>query len=230
MCITHTSKIIKYWSRLLKLDENKLVKKAYNILYRLHNSGFHTWVSQVEQILNINNLQKFWADQSPLDDRELINFNISLQDKYTQSWEENIDKFPILRLYKKFKINFEIEPYLYLIKDNKLRNTFSKFRLSSHPLKIETGRHTKPKTPLEKRICTFCNFNSIESEEHLLLHCPFYQEERIYLFVKIIKYEEHILFNSNPNSVLIRLMSSNNSDILFSLCKFLEKALKARSL
>ena len=230
MCITHSSKIIKYWSRLLKLDKNKLVKKAYNTLYSLHNSGFQTWVSQIEQILNINNLQKFWVDQLPLDDHDLKNLNISLQVKFTQNWEENIDKFPILRFYKKFKTNFVIEPYLYLIKDNKLRKTLSKFRLSSHSLKIETGRHTKPKTPLEKRTCTLCNFNAIESEEHLLLHCPLYQEERIYLFSKIISHGVHIENNSNPNSVLISLMSSNNSDILFNLCKFLDKAFKARSL
>ena len=40
----------------------------------------------------------------------------------------------------------------------------SKFRLSAHRLRIETGRHTKPKTLLEKRKCHTCN--NLEDEFH----------------------------------------------------------------
>ena len=40
-----------------------------------------------------------------------------------------------------------METYLYHVKKSKYRITNAKFRLSSHTLKIERGRHTKPKTP-----------------------------------------------------------------------------------
>jgi hypothetical protein len=50
----------------------------------------------------------------------------------------------------------------------------TKFRISNHKLKIETGRYSKPIAPLENRICEKCFSDETESEEHLLLKCYFY--------------------------------------------------------
>ena len=70
-----------------------------------------------------------------------------------------------------------METYLVVIKDFKLRKCLSQFRLSSHSLDIEKGRHSKPKVPLERRICSFCKNNSVEDEEHFLLHCTHYKRK-----------------------------------------------------
>ena len=58
-------------------------------------------------------------------------------------------------------------PYLY-------RKVISKIRCSNHPLAIEIGRQKNPKTPREERICTVCEENAIEDEEHFLSKCPTY--------------------------------------------------------
>jgi hypothetical protein len=37
------------------------------------------------------------------------------------------------------------------------------------PLAIETGRFTSQITPIENRICKFCNQNQIEDEKHFFV-------------------------------------------------------------
>ena len=53
---------------------------------------------------------------------------------------------------------------------------YSRLRLSSHNLAIETGRYTS--IPRRERICTFCNTNVVENEFHFLLACPYYIDLR----------------------------------------------------
>jgi hypothetical protein len=70
------------------------------------------------------------------------------------------------------------ENYLHILSDFNQRKSFAKFRISNHKLKIETGRYSKPITPLENHICEKCFSDEIESEEHLLLKCSFYYTSR----------------------------------------------------
>ena len=52
--------------------------------------------------------------------------------------------------------------------NERARLTFTKLRLSSHSLKVETGRWSR--IPRENRLCE-CG-NAVEDEEHVLLFCP----------------------------------------------------------
>ena len=54
----------------------------------------------------------------------------------------------------------------------------NKFRLGNHKLRIETGRHTIPKTPEHLRTCQICNTSEIENETHFLLRCNAYNDIR----------------------------------------------------
>ena len=58
-----------------------------------------------------------------------------------------------------------------------------KFRTSSHDFRIETGRHSKIKLPIENRLCTECNV--IEDEKHFVLKCSLNISERIDLYTKV---------------------------------------------
>ena len=49
------------------------------------------------------------------------------------------------------------------------RITITRWRLSSHELKIETGRYTKPITNREDRLCKICR--EIENESHAIFTC-----------------------------------------------------------
>ena len=65
-----------------------------------------------------------------------------MEQKFIAEWQNDVkneSKYPILRTYRKFKTRYELEPYLYLVKNPKYRIAISKLRSSSHMLEIERG-------------------------------------------------------------------------------------------
>ena len=50
-----------------------------------------------------------------------------------------------------------------------LRQSFTRLRLMSHELKVETGRWSR--LPREERVCV-CNNEVVQDEKHVLLACP----------------------------------------------------------
>ena len=66
-----------------------------------------------------------------------------------------LDENGKLRNYLKLKWNFGFENYLHILSDFNQRKSFTKFRISNHKLKIETGRYSKPITPLVGCSMTF---------------------------------------------------------------------------
>ena len=83
-----------------------------------------------------------------------------------------------LRTYGLIKQEIGREEYLLQIKNTKIRQKLTKFRLSNHKLMIETGRHVKPK-PIDKeqRICPVCHLK-VEDEIHFLTECKIYDTLR----------------------------------------------------
>ena len=64
------------------------------------------------------------------------------------------------------------------------------FRLSSHSLQIELGRHNN--TTINNRLCTRCDYNAaVDDQEHFLIHCSFFIEERDVLFHEANNYIEN---------------------------------------
>ena len=85
-----------------------------------------------------------------------------------------------LRLYSKYKENNEQEMYLNLIQNKTYMQTLSRFRLSSHQLEIDTGRHIG--SDRDQRLCRKCKIRMIEDEYHFLLTCPLYNDLRTKYF------------------------------------------------
>ena len=50
----------------------------------------------------------------------------------------------------------------------KIKLPFDIFRLRNHTIRIEMGRHSLPKSPMQLRICPFCNSGETEDEKHVL--------------------------------------------------------------
>ena len=76
----------------------------------------------------------------------------------------------------------------------------SKLRLSDHKLQIEVGGHSK--TPIEARICQFCQLG-IENEVHFLLNCPLYHRLREKLFNKWTLKIAHFFVLNNQDKLTI---------------------------
>ena len=149
--------------------------------------------------------------------------------KFIEDWHNsitNVDKHPKLRTYSRFKTSFYPEPYLNSVKELKYRNAISKIRTSSHTLAIERGRYTRPKTPIEQRLCEFCDV--IEDEEHFLVACQSNQSDRNILFEKI-----QSLFpcfsGMSLSDKFIFLMTIENDQVMKWLGIFIHKSFSLRS-
>ena len=113
--------------------------------------------SEVGKRLTINDIDNKFANDCKK----------AIWNRLISSWFTNLHNSqanPILRTYMRFKSDFVIEPYLYLVKKLQYREAISKFRCNSHTLAIESGRHTNPRTPVADRKCLICDV--IEDELH----------------------------------------------------------------
>lgn len=70
-------------------------------------------------------------------------FKERIKGNFIQKWKADIQASKVLAFYKHFKVSLDYENYLNCLKYNKFRNVITQSRLSSHPLRIETGRYGK---------------------------------------------------------------------------------------
>ena len=143
-----------------------------------------------------------------------------LQKLYENKWKENIsdiDSQPKLRTYCKFKKEFHFEPYLSLVIP-KHRMVISRFRCSAHHLAIETGRHQKPKVPIDDRICLVCR--SLEDEQHHLIHCSKHDEIRKVLF-EAANSDINDFYSLSPSSKFNEILLCENPKVQKALAVFL---------
>ena len=73
--------------------------------------------------------------------------------------------------YCTIKDDYSPSLYLVLTRKNPSRKALVRFRISSHQLRIETGRTRYENIPRNERICHFGTSNKIEDENHFLLDC-----------------------------------------------------------
>jgi hypothetical protein len=221
LLVRQKQKVIKYWARILSLGDQSLVRLVYNLLLSLDHSGFKTWVTHVRNLLDEVNFSYAFSDQI-CNASSSSEIRTKVYELYVINWKKGICDVtlnPKLRSYCTYKQGFYMESYLKQIGDFKLRKILTRFRLSCHNLAIEKGRHCKPKLPVEKRICEYCQDNAVENESHFLMECSLYNDLRRDLFS--IRND----FRLHENN-FISILSCNVTS--FHLAKCLDKMFKRR--
>ena len=186
----------------------------------------HGLTQKNRDILSLFDFEDSWSKQTPLSKKDVSILIDRAKNSFLKEWTQSLENLPKLRFYKTFKTEFKFENYLLLIKDAKLRKSLSQFRLSSHRLAVETGRHAKPKIALENRICLFCNAKQVEDENHIFFNCQNYEHLRITFMSKILCID--LNFFNVQHTVLERIFSSDNENILFLSSKYIHKCFRAR--
>ena len=130
--------------------------------------------------------------------------------------------------YQLIKVNIEFEIYRVKVKNYHHRNALSRLRMSSHPLMIEKGRHSKPPLPRADRKCPFCK-DVIEDECHFIISCPLYSEYRPDLLNIVRKSAPK--FDDIPSDLqkFIFLLTNENDEVLSKLAAFTYKSFKKRA-
>ena len=100
-------------------------------------------------------------------------------------------------------------------------------RISAHDLLIERGRYFRPRIPRESRTCTTCD--TIENEEHFMLHCSKNSAIRNDLFQKMkIEYPGLIPNTDASLKTLVRLMNPATVEETKYICDFITASLNLR--
>ena len=101
---------IKFWLRILRLPEERLTKKAYNMLIHLQENGKKTWTFHVMQLIYTNGFGEVWFEQGVGDAGAFLRcFRQRSVDQYTQGWATDIETKERFEFYSSFKRIFQSE-------------------------------------------------------------------------------------------------------------------------
>ena len=219
MLISILTSCINFWLHTIQSNKDSLISKAYQ--EQMIDSGDKCmWLQFVKNILFDLGFSHVWANQSTLNPSALLySMKTKLKERFISFWKKRLSSeegMKKLRTYKVIKKNFEIEPYVEILQDKKLRRSLSSFRTSTHRLRIERGRYCGEKP--EERLCNFCNI--IEDEIHFLCDCKRYLELRCKMFDTINN--SNVRYPSLEHSVIFTtLMTSNDQSVIKAVAKFI---------
>ena len=228
----------KYWTRLINLDNDRLLKSAYLSEMQLYSKGHCTWINFIEKVLEISGIKNLWQNQSNVSTTGKLNIDIhsvkakivdSITQLYCADEFKRITCNSKLRLYKEFKSNYDIENYVNIYNvPLHFRKLYCSFRLSCHDLEIERGRYARPRVPPEKRICKICT-KAPETEDHFIISCQAYSDLRTKMYVDIAQIDRSFL-QINSQDKFKFLMTTINNNIIIIVMKFIYSAYKTRKM
>uniref|UniRef100_K1QT84 Reverse transcriptase zinc-binding domain-containing protein n=1 Tax=Magallana gigas TaxID=29159 RepID=K1QT84_MAGGI len=213
--IFRKQKIFKYWFKL-RNSKNCILKACYEDMVKNND----IWISNIRKELSILGLADLY--QSTMKESVILDIIFNrMCDVFKQKVVNDISNASKCILYKHVVDHFCLQVYLKKPIHVKYRKLITRLRLSSHDLKIETGRYENLTRDCRK--CESCNLNVIEDEFHFLLICP----SLCSLRDKYIK-----KYYSRKPSVykVIQLLSTSNTKELCNLGKYLYYANKQRTL
>jgi len=187
LIIGRQKRIVKYWLKILSLNENNPVKIVYKLLLKdiEENVNRTNWASLLKSMLEKCGFGDAWLHQCTLnEDRLLSQFSQRVQDMYLQQRHDTIHNVSDNRLYKYLSPPMEGARYLFDVNERYIRTAISKLRLGSHNFMIERGKWHCPKLEIQSRTCEACN--RIEDEYHILLECKRFDILRIKYVPKIL--------------------------------------------
>ena len=165
---------LKYQYHIDKMDRSSLISITFSEMK--NNPQVDCWLSRVQRIKTLLDIKRVYGTP----DRAGLIIERYIKSKYDRFFLDQINLVKIgtdgvdhnkLRFYKYLKGSFTIEPYIVQIKNRNQRQWLSRYRTSAHTLRIETGRYTRPVTPIEERKCMYCKADSIDNANHFILLC-----------------------------------------------------------
>ena len=171
--VTRYCRIIKFWLKILRFDNSKLIKLPHNCSFHeyLGDDSLKNWMTQVKDLLYVTGFGHDWFAQGVANEQEFLrHFKLRMKDIYLQDWNMKLSEKSKARAYSLFVSNLKVQKYLCEVKVAKHRIALTRLRMISDNLCIETGRWENPPSALADRKCTFCN--ELEDEYQLVLECP----------------------------------------------------------
>jgi len=211
--VNSSLRVMKYWIRLLSMNENRLPKQTYNMLLSLDENGWNCWVTQVKMFLFKYGFQYVWHCQNAQVANSVLPYiRQRLIDTFVQEWDYCIRSSERFKIYRNLKSDFfcmncifEIDVYCY-------RRAFIQLRMDVLP--INSNIHRFSEIPGDKQ-CPWCP-GVIEDVVHVVKECQLYNELR----GKICTYVSYVPFHV--------LLDGKNIRTTKEVAKFIFLAMKHR--
>ena len=210
MRIIRQCRILSYWLKIVSGKKSRYVNVLYHAaLSRVKENDSYNWVSDVKQLLCSIGFGDVWYNQGVIDQTGfLCVIKQRLFDIFKQSWSARLVESPRARFYRQVVDQHMFHRQLDIIPCN-YRIALTRLIVSSHRLRVETGRWERPVVQYESRLCHVCH--KLDDEYHFLLECDRYAELRArliprYYWVRASMYKCIQLLSSN-NRKTVRLLS-----------------------
>ena len=214
---------IKYWLKILSMEDTRIPRACYNMLYEHEQAGRTNWASEIKNLLCSHGFGFVWFQQGVGNVHAfLLEFENRVRDCASQLWLSDIRANQRLELYYNCKSQLEPEKYLFCIEHNRYIHALARVRVSNHALLIEKGRHLH--IDRDSRWCPYClkhGRHIVETEYHFVLICDQYVELR----------KKHIAkyYWNNPSyHKFVLLLQSDKITTLNELAEYIYSAMKVR--
>ena len=163
LAVSSQIRSIKYWLRLLKLNQYRLPFGAYRCSQNLAERGKVSWAGRVKELLLKQGFGEVWYNQGVGDEKKfLMTFSQRLKDCFGQSWHDKLESIDRFFEYKLMKQNFGMEEYICSVKGH-LRDALLRFRagvswIKAHRfrLSLELIPHARFAHTRQRTNCMFC--------------------------------------------------------------------------
>jgi hypothetical protein len=173
LCIMYSIKAIKFWFRVMKMDQSRLPKQALQMLTTLDSNGKINWVSKLKSLLFQSGFGHVWTNQSVGDEKGFVLvLKQRLVDMYLQDWNSCLNLSQRYDEYRLFKQGLYLETYLDCLNIKCFRDTLVRVRLGISNLRVHKNRY---KNYAVNR-CPFCPAE--DNEVHMLYGCIQYEQLR----------------------------------------------------
>ena len=210
---------IKYWLKLMRMEEHRLLLRAYKMLLNLDQRGKTNWVTNFCKILCANGFSYVWDIQGVGCLNAFIReFRQRLIDIRWQAWDDHVNTSNRFSLYRQFKTLTSVELYLMLNLNRRIRYTMIRFRFGVSDIKVHKSRFKVYNVDDLK--CPLC-LSAVDNEVHFVLCCPAFDDLR-YEFI------EPRYFNNPCEFRLVLLLATQNERVLKNHALFVYKAFSRR--
>lgn len=153
MYINRFVRILKYYFKQCNSDNiiiNAIVEESVSDIEK----GKTNWFIQVRDIFSRYGFYDVWLCPRNVHEGSFLTlFKQRLINEFLQKWRADVSTNNVLLLYKHFRTTFCLETYLDGIISRRLRAAITKILISSHNLRIQTGRYAREGLDRNQRYC-----------------------------------------------------------------------------
>ena len=212
------SSVINQWIRVKSMSDSKINFRIFewcerNSGHRCKNLNYRVNMMFQEAGITMGNSVNSYREIKTQVTRHVF-------DKFKSEWLQDVNREGArhghgknkLRIYSKYKQEFQSETYLECSMSRAHRSSYAKFRCGVAPIRVETGRYER--LNYDDRTCFNCH-EKIENEEDVLLECPLYQCYRESLYDKLSAEFPDILSFTNEEKLSAILSCQNFESIRY---------------